>query len=189
MTARLYVFANAANALALLLILAGGFIVQFAANEPPCPLCVMQRIAMLLAALGPCHVLLSAARGPLKERDIAIGCGMLIGASLVGASIAIRQILLHILLNDPGFGAPFLGFHLYTWALIAFVLNISAGAVQLIGLAWFSVAAAPAKILARASAGFVAAMLIANILSVAAEAGLAWKLPDNPTGYLMFTHE
>ena len=137
---------------------------------------------MLLAALGPCHVLLSAARGPLKERDIAIGCGMLIGASLVGASIAVRQILLHILPNDPGFGAPFLSFHLYTWALIAFVLNILAGAVQLIGLAWFSVAAVPAKFPARA-------MLIANLLSVAAEAGFTWKLPDNPTGYLMLTHE
>jgi hypothetical protein len=29
-------------------------------------------------------------------------------------------------------------------------------------------------------------MLAANILSVIAEAGFAWQLPDNPTRYLMF---
>jgi disulfide bond formation protein DsbB len=188
MMARLYVLANAANAWVLMLILAGGFIVQLIANEPPCPLCVMQRITMLLAALGPCYVLLRAARGPLEERDVAIGCGMLISASLVGAAIAIRQILLHILPNDPGFGTPLFGYHLYTWALIAFALNILAGSLQLIGLDWFSVAAVRAKILARATAVFVAAMLAANILSVVAEAGLAWKLPDNPTDYLLFQH-
>jgi hypothetical protein len=32
----------------------------------------------------------------------------------------------------------------------------------------------------------VSAMLVANILSVTAEAGFAWKLPDNPTVYLLF---
>ncbi len=29
-------------------------------------------------------------------------------------------------------------------------------------------------------------MILANIVSVIAEAGLAWKLPDNPAGYLLF---
>jgi hypothetical protein len=30
-------------------------------------------------------------------------------------------------------------------------------------------------------------MLVANILSVIAEAGFAWHLPDNPTSYLLFS--
>jgi hypothetical protein len=30
-------------------------------------------------------------------------------------------------------------------------------------------------------------MLVANILSVIAEAGFAWRLPDNPTSYLLFS--
>jgi hypothetical protein len=38
------------------------------------------------------------------------------------------------------------------------------------------------------SCGFVlGAMLVANILSVVAEAGFAWHLPDNPTRYLLFS--
>jgi hypothetical protein len=34
--------------------------------------------------------------------------------------VAGRQVLLHILPGDPGFGSPLLGLHLYTWSFIAF---------------------------------------------------------------------
>ena len=35
----------------------------------------------------------------------------------MGGAIAARQILLHIMPGDPGFGSAFLGMHFYTWAL------------------------------------------------------------------------
>ena len=35
-----------------------------------------------------------------------------------------RQILLHILPVDKGYGEPILGLHLYTWALITFEIVI-----------------------------------------------------------------
>ena len=46
-------------------------------------------------------------------------------------------MLLHILPGDPGFGSPFLGLHLYTWCLIAFISQITASGFMLIGAAWF----------------------------------------------------
>ena len=44
----LYLLALLGNAWVLLAILAGAFMAQFAMGEPPCPLCVMQRVATKL---------------------------------------------------------------------------------------------------------------------------------------------
>ena len=183
---RAYLYASAANAWVLVAILLGAFATQFLDSAPPCPLCEMQRIAMLLAALGPCLVLLRARRNALAARDIAVGAGIVVLASLVGAAISIRQILLHILPGDPGFGVPVMGYHMYTWALVVFACNLLGAGLQLAGLNWFQSGPERAPALARWTALAVAAMLVANILSVTAEAGFAWKLPDNPTGYLLF---
>ncbi len=181
----LYLFANLAIAWVLLAALAGAFFVQFAAGEPPCPLCVMQRIAMMMAAIGPCLVLLAAEQYGVTPRTIGLGAGLAILASLLGAAISIRQILLHILPGDRGFGEAVLGYHLYTWAAIAFACNIAAAGAQLVGLAWYAGKPPEPAPLARTTAAALALMLAANIASVVAEAGPAWKLPDNPTGYLL----
>ena len=183
----LYRLALLGNAWVLLAILAGAFIAQFAMGEPPCPLCVMQRIAMMLAALGPCYTLLTAQREGLSARVIAIGASITVLASLLGAAISIRQVLLHILPGDPGFGAPIFGYHLYTWAVIAFACSIAASGAQLLGLQWFAGSATRLIPGARLTGFVLGAMLVANILSVVAEAGFAWHLPDNPTHYLLFS--
>ena len=182
---RLYVFASAANAWVLIGLLVGAFADQLLTGEPPCPLCVMQRIGMMLAAIGPCHVLIAARRGPLEARDIAIGAGILVLGSMVGASVAIRQILLHILPGDPGFSTPILGLHLYTWAFIAFASNIVAAGLQLSALAWYRADLQPWSPLASITTAVLAVVVVANILSVIAEAGFAWGLPSDPVGYLL----
>ena len=183
----LYLLALLGNAWVLLAILAAAFFAQFAMGEPPCPLCVMQRVAMMLAALGPCYTLLTTQREGLTARVIGVGAGMTVLASLLGAAISIRQVLLHILPGDPGFGAPIFGLHLYTWAAIAFGCTIAASGVQLLGLHWFSGYAARRIPGARLTGIALGVMLVANILSVIAEAGFAWRLPDNPTSYLLFS--
>ena len=45
-------------------------------------------------------------------------------AAAAGAAFATRQVLLHILPGDPGYGTALLGYHYYTWALIAFAVAI-----------------------------------------------------------------
>jgi hypothetical protein len=112
---------------------------------------------------------------------------MTVLASLLGAAISIRQVLLHILPGDPGFGAPMFGLHLYTWAAIAFACTIAASGVQLLGLQWFAGSAVRRIPGARLTGIALGVMLVANILSVIAEAGFAWRLPDNPTSYLLFS--
>ena len=183
---RLFLMANAALAWALLAVLGAAFFDQFALGEPPCPLCVMQRIAMMLAALGPCRVLLRANRQDITARDLAVGAGMTIMASLLGMAISVRQVLLHILPGDAGFGPPVLGYHLYTWAVVVFALCIAAMALQFLGLVMLRSGPAAMPRLARATVFAVGLMLVANIVSVVAEAGFAWMLPDNPTTYLLF---
>ena len=58
--ARLQLLAATLNVWVLVLILVAAFGAQFIAGEPPCPLCVMQRIALMLCALGPLSILIRA---------------------------------------------------------------------------------------------------------------------------------
>lgn len=189
----LYIFVNLANAWVLLAVVAGAFVAQFIEGIPPCPLCMFQRCAMLLAVLGPCSILIAARREGLTPRAIGTGAGIAILASLLGMAIAVRQILLHILPGDPGYGSAVFGLHLYTWAGVVFFCNILAASFQLLGLHWYSASTPPPARVPGAgmtAAGITAAglatLLVLNILSVIAESGFAWALPSDPTGYLLF---
>jgi disulfide bond formation protein DsbB len=133
---RLYLLAASAQAWVLMLILALAFVMQFALGEPPCPLCTIQRIALMMCALGPAYMLIAQRNGELTPRHVAVGCGMGILSGLVGAAATTRQVLLHILPNDAGFGSPVFGLHLYTWCLISILAHIAASALMLVGAAW-----------------------------------------------------
>ena len=183
---RLYLLAATANVWVLILILAAAFAAQFAFGEPPCPLCVLQRIGLMLCALGPPYLLIGHRDGVLSARDVAIGAGIGILAGLFGAAASTRQVLLHILPNDPGFGTPVLGLHLYTWCLIAFLAHIAASAAMLVGTAWLPQQRTPPWPATNATAAALALIVVANIVSMIAEAGFNWNLPENPTGYLLF---
>jgi disulfide bond formation protein DsbB len=115
-------------------VLLGSLTYQFVLGELPCPLCVIQRLAFLLACVGPIGILLRAAQGRSDSALQARGFGMTILASLVGAAASVRQILLHIVPPDPGYGPPVLGLHLYSWALLIFECLIASSAIGLFGL-------------------------------------------------------
>ena len=183
--ARLYVLAVTLNVWVLVGILTGAFAVQFWLGEPPCPLCVVQRIAFMLVGLGLLHILLRAHAAGMTSRSIAVGQGMAIIGALLGALAAGRQILLHILPGDPGFGSPVFGLHLYTWCFIAFGCQIAASAVLLIASAWLEDSEVRGPMITIAAAAF-ALVVVANLVSVIAEAGLNWELPPDPAGYLLF---
>src|SRR5262249_47701982 len=63
--ARFYLLAATANVWVFIAILLAAFAVQIATSELPCPLCVMQRIALMLTAVGPLYILLRAPDGVL----------------------------------------------------------------------------------------------------------------------------
>jgi disulfide bond formation protein DsbB len=182
---RLYLAAATLNVWVLVLVLAAAFAVQLIVGELPCPLCVMQRVALMLVALGPLHVLLRARHDALTVRDAAVGNGIAILAALLGVIASGRQMLLHIPPGDAGFGAPVFGLHLYTWCLIAFACQIAASAVLLLATEWLD--DKPVEWRAtRVTALAFAAIAAANLLSVTAEAGLNWDLPSDPVRYLLF---
>jgi uncharacterized protein (TIGR00369 family) len=122
MSRSLAVTVNALGLYAIALVLAAAFAAQFLLGELPCPLCLLQRIQFALLAIGP---ILNIRRGP---RPSHYALSLLVAAA--GAAVAMRQILLHILPGDPGYGSALLGYHYYTWAFVGFVAAIILTAVQ-----------------------------------------------------------
>jgi disulfide bond formation protein DsbB len=123
MTPKLAVRLNALGLYAVSAVLAMAFYWQLAFDEVPCPLCLLQRVALAALAVGP---VLTIRHGPRPANY-----GLVIIAALMGAAISARQILLHIMPGDNGFGSAFLGLHFYTWAFLCFVTAILAAAVML----------------------------------------------------------
>ncbi len=95
------------------LVIIGAFNVQIFEHELPCPLCWLQRVAMLGAASAAAMALING----FQRRYIA---GSLL-FSLGGAAVSLRQIALHVCPGSPQFGQPVLGLSLYTWAFLVFV--------------------------------------------------------------------
>lgn len=171
------------NIVAVCAVLLGAFGVQFGEGELPCPLCVMQRMAMLLCLLGPAHVILKAREGDVPAGEFATGYGMSVLAAVLGASIAGRQVLLHILPDDPGFGEPMFGLHLYTWSFVVFVTVLGVSGLNLV----FAPQLTPQGIrfgwLSKLVLGLLAGVILANAGAVFFEEGLHWTLPGHPERY------
>lgn len=170
---------NIAALLGLLVVLSGSLYLQFGVGEPPCPLCLVQRSGMIGLAVGPILNLLWG----IRPAHYAVS----ILAAMVGAAGSVRQILLHI--NDPigtGYGPAVLGFHLYTWALITFVVAIGGCALLLL---WPTPLAAgdtglgprgAMRTLAYAAIAWVTIDAAIIGISVLPECGLG-MCPDDPT--------
>ena len=101
---------------ALIGVLAGSLHLQLGVGEQPCPLCLIQRSAMIGLAVGPIMNLLWG----MKPAHYALS----ILAAVVGGAASTRQILLHIQPGDPGYGPALFGLHLYTWAFVTFVIAV-----------------------------------------------------------------
>jgi disulfide bond formation protein DsbB len=174
------------NVLAVCAVLAGAFGVQFGKGEFPCPLCVLQRMPMLLCALGPAWIILKVRDGDVEASDFAAGYGMSVLAAVAGAGIAIRQVLLHIVPPDPGYGEPVFGLHLYTWSLIVFATVLVVSGLNLT----FTPALRPRGVRMGWTSwvvlGLLAVLIIANAAAVFCEEGLHWTLPDDPNRYQLF---
>ena len=178
MTRSIAVTINALGLYAVALVLAAAFAAQLLLRELPCPLCLLQRIEFAMLAIGP---MLNVRFGP---RPSHYAVSLLV--AIAGAMVAMRQILLHIMPGDPGYGSALLGYHYYTWAFIGFAAAIILVAVMLLFDRQFAEddAAKPAPIglFARAAVWLVIALTALNVVSTLLECGFA-ACPDNPTIY------
>jgi disulfide bond formation protein DsbB len=115
---------NALMVIVLAAVLTGGYIVQFVRNEEPCPLCMLQRLAMIGIACGALFNL----RFGIKP----LHYGISLLSMLFGTAVSLRQIALHICPEFPTFGEPVLGLDLYAWAFLVFKCSTLAIAIMLI---------------------------------------------------------
>jgi disulfide bond formation protein DsbB len=116
MTRSLAVTLNALSLYAVAFVLAAAFAAQLLLHELPCPLCLLQRLQFAVLAIGP---IMNVRFGP-RPSHYALS----LFAAVAGAVFSTRQILLHIMPGDVGYGTALFGYHYYTLALIGFVTAI-----------------------------------------------------------------
>jgi disulfide bond formation protein DsbB len=182
MTRPLAVTLNALALYAVALVLTVAFAAQLFLDELPCPLCLLQRIAFALLAVGP---MLNVRFGP---RPSHYALSLIVAA--VGAAVAMRQILLHIMPGDPGYGSALLGFHYYSWAFIGFAVAIVAIALMLLFDRQFdapTLQPAEPDAFACAAVLLVIALTTLNVVATLLECGFA-ACPDTPVDYELLKH-
>lgn len=171
---------NALGLLAVDTVLVLAFIDQLWYHDLPCPLCILQRAGFVAAGFG---LALNLIFGP---RPSHYGV-MILGAAL-GAAIAMRQVLLHIVPGTGAFGNPMLGMHLYSWAFVIFTVMIVGGAILLLNDRQFGRPepwSPRLSILPMTAFGVFAVVTVGNIISTLLICGLGF-CPDAPTHYLLF---
>jgi disulfide bond formation protein DsbB len=177
-------FGNWLGAMAIALVLLLAFVLQFAQHELPGPLGLLQRVAFVLCGFG---FLLNLRFGAHPAHY-----GVTVLGALFGLAVAGRQVLLHIVPGDKGYGAPLLGLHLYTWMFLLF-------AVILLGVALLLLMssrepeyrregrhALPMGGLSRLAAWLLILVTLANAVASFALCGPI-DCPDNPTSYWLLT--
>jgi len=161
--------------------LLGSLSYQFILGELPCPLCVIQRLCFLLACIGPVAILFDdgtrADARVFQSRQFALT----LFASLLGAAASIRQILLHIVPPDPGYGPPVLGLHLYTWALVVFACLILGSGIGLLGVG--DETRALWKPLRLGTVGLFTVIAVVLVVATIVMQGFTPLLPDDPEHY------
>jgi disulfide bond formation protein DsbB len=177
MTKSLAVTFNALGLYGVALVLAAAFAAQLWLGELPCPLCLLQRVAFALLAIGP---IMNVRFGP---RPSHYALSLL--AAAIGATVAMRQVLLHVMPGDPGFGSALLGYHYYTWAFIGFAAAIVLIAAMLLFDGQFADAETkpmPAGAFAHIAVWLVIALTALNVVATLLECGFG-ACPDNPLEY------
>jgi disulfide bond formation protein DsbB len=171
---------NAIGAAGIAVVLLVAFGLQFGLKELPCPLCNLQRVALVLCGFG--FVL------NLRFGVQPLHYGLSLLGALFGLAVAGRQVLLHIVPGSGAYGSPILGLHLYSWAFLLFVAVI-AGIAALLVMGGRPdhdrsdhQAAMRFRGIHRFAAYLLIAVTLANAISSFAQCG-PMECADNPTGY------
>lgn len=169
---------NALGLYAIGLVLTAAFAAQLLLHELPCPLCLLQRIQFALLAIGP---IMNVRWGP-RTSHYALS----LIAAAAGFAFSTRQVLLHILPGDPGYGTALLGYHYYTLALIGFAISIVLIGVMLLFDRQFEAEDAPRfdapDLFATCAVWLVIVLTALNVVSTLLECGFG-ACADNPVVY------
>lgn len=169
---------NIAGLLGISASLAIAFYYQLFQDELPCPLCLLQRVGMITIGFG----FLMNVRFGIRSAHYGIA---LLGSLLTGA-IASRQVFLHILPGDPGYGVTFLGLHFYTWAVVSALAAI----VFISGLLVLKSCEQPSAVklrphfLGKLAIIVFTFLIAANLVSTVLECG-SGECEANPVYYLL----
>jgi disulfide bond formation protein DsbB len=181
MTRAFAITLNALGLYALAAALAAAFATQLLLHELPCSLCLLQRLQFTLLAIGP---ILNVRWGP---RPSHYALSLL--AAIVGAAFSTRQILLHILPGDAGYGTALLGYHYYTLALIGFAIAIVLlAAILLFDRPFDEDRTAPpvaSGAFATSAVWLVIGLTALNVVSTLLECGFG-ACAENPVAYELF---
>ncbi|APD50244.1 disulfide bond formation protein B [Francisella hispaniensis] len=160
------------------------FYFQFAMDELPCPLCLLQRLGLLAIGFG----FLLNMRFNIRPSHYALS----LLAAVFTSFVSLRQIALHI--TDPvGFGSKVLGMHMYSWVFVISMVAIIYIAIVMSYPRQYELSHRPQEIIQASNKilrtfthfMFIIFILIifANMISTFFECGLH-ECPDNPTTYL-----
>ena len=162
-------------------VLTAAMVMQYAYGELPCPLCLLQRVAML----GVCFGLMQNFRNGFSDRNL--GYSLLFSVFLLVVSI--RQTLLDIY-PRPGHdyvGSAVLGLHMPVWSILIAMALITAFAIKLCVIGTEDGAKPPDRKslfgrIATVLSLYVIAIALANFGSVVAQCGLG---QCHTTGYAL----
>jgi disulfide bond formation protein DsbB len=164
--------------LAMAAILTAAMVLQYAGNEIPCPLCLLERVAMF----GVCFGVISHFRQGHSARND--GISMLFAFFLLVVSV--RQTLLDIY-PRPGhsyIGSAVLGLHMPVWSVVIAAAILLAFAVKLAVLGGEHLREQPATPAlhrpARLLSLYVIALCLINFGSVVLQCGIG---ACNTSGY------
>jgi disulfide bond formation protein DsbB len=176
---------NEVTMLAIMAVIAGiltaALVMQYGYGELPCPLCLLQRVAML----GVCFGLMQNFRNGFSDRNL--GYSLLFSVFLLVVSA--RQTLLDIY-PRPGHayvGSAVLGLHMPVWSILIAVGLITAFALKLCVIGTEDGARSPERrsvvgILAAILSSYVIALALTNFGSVVMQCGLG---ECHTTGYAL----
>ena len=178
--ARLADLALLAILIGLAAILTVAMVLQYAAGEIPCPLCLLQRVAMF----GVCFGIIHHVRHGFDTRNIGVG---LVWA-LYLLMVSVRQVLINIV-PRPGHaypGSAVLGLHMPVWSVvIAFAVLLAFAAMLAVFDGKQLGATPPSPMLTRIGAVvglYIIALCLINLVSAILQCGLG---ACHTTGYAL----
>ncbi|MCC2624948.1 MAG: disulfide bond formation protein [Burkholderiales bacterium] len=175
---RFFVICDILSLAVINIVIWASLYIQFAQYQLPCPLCLEQRMGLFGISLGYVFNLYFG----VKARHYAISTVI----SLLIASIAMIQILMHIVPDTGSYGSPFMGLHLYTWV---FIICIAITVWNLILIVLLNELLFIGKTSEKAALIVVIPLMLCilvNVIASFAECGLN-RCPTDPKSYWINT--